>query len=367
MNTLDSINYALEDYLERLRYSYYIKHLKDTMYLLNLTKETYQTPSIIKEDSTIMDYHQTIAASTTITLVREFLQTLKSNYLTTFDESLKDGTFGAVIANYEKPSIPLNCSGTQNNHPFYHVKFNQNISDGAIIIHEFFHYTNHKPKTTYVRAHFTEFISIFMENIYLDFLTSKGYDQKEIAKVRYNRYLEFGKDYRLLYDETMLLYAKDILGSINNQNYQFVKEYQSHLMFPQNYQKEDYQTLLNRLTKRINVFDEESWYKNFTPWTVYHYYIGTLFCSYLLENKQKEENQKRVLALNELLASDDLETFNQSYQILGLNPLIEETNSEIDSPKEELYTTMVLKNNTYYQKSFNEINSKSKIKKKIEP
>lgn len=365
MNTLDSINYALEDYLDCLKYSYYIKHLEDTMYLLNLTKETYQTPSILQKDATIMNYHQKIDAITTLTLVREFLKTLNSNYLTTFDESLKDGTFGAAISNYDKHSMPLNCSGTQNSHSFYHVKFNHNISDGAIIIHEFFHYTNHKPRTTYVRAHFTEFISIFMENIYLDFLTSKGYDQKEIAKVRYNRYLEFGKDYRLLYDETILLYAKDILGSINNQNYLFVKEYQSHLMFPQNYQKEDYQTLLNRLTKRINVFDEESWYKNFAPWTVYHYYIGTLFSSYLLETNQKEENKKRVLALNELLASDDLETFNQSYQLLGLNPLIEEDSDLLNkSKKEDLFTTMVNKNNSYYQKSFNEINSKSKLKKK---
>ena len=53
----------------------------------------------------------------------------------------------------------------------YTVKFNGTIKDSSVIVHEFFHFLN---IDNYKLAPiFSEFISIFMENKFLDFLDNK--------------------------------------------------------------------------------------------------------------------------------------------------------------------------------------------------
>lgn len=128
-----------------------------------------------------MDIH------TSLNLVREFLGTIDKDYVKLFDKSLVDGTFDIFLPEddlVERPDEPITTPVPEAS---IYIPVQNTIEDGAIIVHEFFHYTNDIEELVGVREIFTEMISIYFEQRYFNFLCDKGYNSINFDRAIYFR------------------------------------------------------------------------------------------------------------------------------------------------------------------------------------
>lgn len=124
---------------------------------------------------------------TNMDLVREFLKQFDSKYLEKFDKALESKIFDIYDINSNEKEIkePL---ALESEHSYsISIPIKNQISDGANIVHEFFHYLNYESNDNLVRYIFSELISVYIEIKYFKFLSDKGYSDIYYKKEIYDR------------------------------------------------------------------------------------------------------------------------------------------------------------------------------------
>lgn len=148
----------------------------------------YVFQDLLSEELQDFDYEY-MDIKDTVNLVREFLNKIDKNYVLKFDKAISDGTFDIFhIDNLYEDDDRIDepkCLDERKDISV-NIPINYSISDGAIIVHEFFHYTNSDKDTT-IRCVFTELISIYMELRYYQFLVEKGYNIVNYYQELYER------------------------------------------------------------------------------------------------------------------------------------------------------------------------------------
>lgn len=184
----------------------------------------YRIYNILSEKEFMMDYDK-MEISDTISLVREFLLDLSPKYLQIFDKLLVDGTFELFLSEdnlIERPSEPV-AMGKPN--AIIYIPINYNLSDGAIIIHEFFHYLNNLEKYRSIRDIFTEMISIYFELRFLQFLDNNGISDNSFSKGICKRaYYTISSAENLFYTSSIFdIYYNT--GEISKKSIKFIDKY----------------------------------------------------------------------------------------------------------------------------------------------
>ena len=133
------------------------------------------------DDDWIIDFDN-MPIHKTLDLVCDFLNSYDNSYLNKFKRCIADGTFDIFYKEFindeeDRLDTPISI---EKGHYNINVPIEGKILDGAIIIHEFFHFTNSSDSK--VRFIFTELISIYMELKYYKFLESKGYSINNFYK-----------------------------------------------------------------------------------------------------------------------------------------------------------------------------------------
>ena len=297
-----NFNHKLNDYLKDKEYSFYLYSLKYNIEFLEEAKKRINPFKLVNRKVITLKYEQDVYETETIDLVFEFLNCIDKKYSQSFNQSIIDGSFAFLDSNENLENLS-DHSYIKQNKKLYDVLLNNNITDGERIVHEFFHYLNNKKYLSL--PYFSELISIYMENEYLDFIKTKGYSKTDIATTRLYRYLDYNYVCNKLYYDSIFLNLKKELGYIDESTYQFINEYKESLNFPDISQNK-YIAKLRNIAKNINKFN---------PDVSYRYFFGTAYSSYLLNNK---DGLDRVLSLNDCLMKKNLSIID-SFEMLGLN------------------------------------------------
>ena len=317
-------------YIKKYDNLFYMDNLQPNLSLLKESKNLLDPYKKLNTEQIRLSFHDKIDGLTSVSLAREYLGFLNEEYVKIFDECFRNGIFGFGDVYNDENLKDLNLAGINKDHPFFNVAFAGNIEDSKSIIHEFFHYLNLSNFVS--RDFFTEFISIYMENKYLDFLETKGYSKNDVAQARLDRYLDFYHLRNSLYYETAFLNVAKEAGTYD---YEFLMKYKDTLNLP-SISKENYEKSLEEILKKIRYLDEEkSNNQSFRPHVSYRYFIGTILSSYLL-TREDETTTKKVLQLNDKLPNGD--TVFDGFKILGLDLN--------DIPMKDLIDSV----NTYYDK-----------------
>lgn len=217
---------SLVDFLEVL--SYECPEILDLFYPMTAMANhfLYVFQDLLSENFDDFDYEY-MNINDTLKLVQEFLNKCDQKYVLMFDEALNNGTFDIFhIDNLCEDDDRIDepkCLDERKNVSI-NIPINYEISDGAIIIHEFFHYTN-SDKDTIVRCVYTELISIYMELRYYQFLASKGYNIISYYKELYERINN------IYISATNIAYTGSILdiyyntGNIDHDSIMFMNKY----------------------------------------------------------------------------------------------------------------------------------------------
>ena len=301
----------VEKYIKKYDNLFYMVNLQSNLSLLEESKNLLDPYKKLNMDHVRLSFHDKIDGLTSVSLVREYLGSLNEEYVKIFDECFRNGTFGFGDVYNDENLKDLDFAGINKDHPFFNVAFAGNIEDGEKIVHEFFHYLNLSDFVS--REFFTEFISIYMENKYLDFLEIKGYSKNDIAKARLDRYLNFYHLRDALYYETAFL---NVAKEVGVYDYEFLMKYKDTLKLP-SVSKENFEKNLEKILKKLcNLSDEKSNNQSFRPHVSYCYFIGTILSSYLL-TREDETITKKVLQLNDKLPN--CESVFDGFKILGLD------------------------------------------------
>ncbi len=223
---MDSIKKQKEKYLvEYLNEIYELDHsFVDLFYPIAIIGlySLYECDELLPDEFIPFEYEE-MEIFETIKLVKEFLSEIDYNYLDKFNNALNDGTFDIFHIdnlNENRYQDPINIEQGEFkgiNLPIYYK-----ISDGASIVHEFFHYINNG-KNSMSKSVFTELISFYMELRYYLFLNKKGYSIKNYYKDIYEILVDIIKN-----SANSVCYTGIILdtyhntGCINKENIKFI-------------------------------------------------------------------------------------------------------------------------------------------------
>lgn len=340
----------LEKYCKEYEKTFYIMNLYPILLILFDAKKNLINPyKKLKTNIIKLTYDEKVDGLTSISLVREFLNTLGRNYKDLFDESFRNGSFGYEDVINDKSDMPLYQAGFIKNNKYYNVGFEGNILDGKCIVHEFFHYLN--ISNSNLSDLFSEFISIYMENKYLDFLETKGYSKTDILKAELKRYLDFFDGQQDLFYETLILNVEEKLGAIKEQDYDFLNSYKDYFLKDINIDIY-YKNINVALNKLRNIDNKNINIKNkFSPNYAFRYFFGVLLSSYLFTSDDGLVTS-RVLHLNNKLSNNEILSFFDGFKLLDINI---EDNATIDN--------LIAAVNIYYNEALDEkllIESKQK-------
>lgn len=179
---------------------------------------------IIPEEGFQFDYEK-MDIRDSIKLVREFLVNIDKKYLEIFDKSLNNGTFELFLEEddlEERPDEPITMPKPE---AVIYIPVQNKITDGQIIIHEFFHYLNDEEDLVVNRDIFTEMISIYFELRFCKFLEEKG-----ITKNLFNKEVCERLDNTLLSGDNLCFTSSSLdiyynTGEINKRNIKFLDKY----------------------------------------------------------------------------------------------------------------------------------------------
>lgn len=199
--------------------------------LLNLFDIIYQISysfldavgELLPEEPIEIEHHK-MPIKNTIDLVREFLNIIDKKYLDIFDKSLNDGTFELFYEEddlKERPNYPIT---TPVPYTSIYIPVKNTFEDGAVIVHEFFHYLNDSEDIIAVRDIFTEMISIYYELRYYQFLSTKGYVLNEYYNEIYDRINNSFDSANTLCFSSSALDIYDKTGNIDRKNIKFINE-----------------------------------------------------------------------------------------------------------------------------------------------
>jgi len=240
-------------------------------------------------------YYEDMDIRTSIKLVEEYLNTIDSKYLETFEESLNDGTFDLHLPEddlIKRPDYPV-VSPKPNASINIPVKYT--IQDGAAIIHEFFHYLNDDDELVGTREVYTEMISIYFELRYYQFLAKKGYDSIYFYNEVFERISSTCDSAYNLCDTNSVLDVYYNTGDVNKNNIRFIDKYRG---------------LYKYNIKNINEFYKD---ENFEKYIKYHksdisYVVGTLLSFMALKQSKLYDIKMKYINdnINKLTISDVL-------------------------------------------------------------
>lgn len=302
------LNEGLDEYLQKYENTFYVSNLDMNINLIRKGNKHFDLFKMIGSDEINLKPQEKISGLETLNLVTEFLSELGGNYLYYFTRTFNEGNFDFHnIDEVDSKRVKNECGLFS-----YTVKFNGTIKDPSVIVHEFFHYLN---IDNYKLAPiFSEFISIFMENKFLDFLDNKCYSREDIAKLRLHRYEDFSSCCNKLNLQSDFLNLKKKIGYLDDDSYDFISMYGEELNFP-NLTKKYFTDILvdldNKMKKKKNV--EQA----FNPAYTFRYYLGTTYSSYLL---LQDDSLDKVLLLNDYLMQEEENTnIETAFKILGIN------------------------------------------------
>lgn len=184
----------------------------------------YEFYQIIPNDGFEFDYEK-IDIRDSIKLVRDFLGSIDKKYLDIFDKSLNDGTFELFLPEddfIERPDIPITYPKPE---AIIYIPVQNDITDGSVIVHEFFHYLNDSDNLGVNRHIFTEMISIYFELRFCQYLVTKGISKDAFNKETCKR-LE-----NVLIASDVLCFTSSVLdiyynaGEINKKNINFLNKF----------------------------------------------------------------------------------------------------------------------------------------------
>ena len=314
------LNDTFNDFLNEGQNEFYVSNLDLAVSFLKKGRKKINLFKLIGSNVLNLKLKEKVSGIETLDLVTKFLSNLGEDYLEYFKESFNNGYFDFHNSfDEDEQNIKNQC-----NNKNYSVKFTGTINDSTCVIHEFFHSLN--SSNSKVAPVFSEVISIYMENKFLDFLIENGYSRTDVAKSRILRYIDFWNCHNELSIESDFLNLKNHLGYLDENSYSFINEHSKELNF-YNMKKEDFLMYLNYLNKLMDN-------KKFNPDYSFRYFIGTAYSSYLL---MQDDSLDKVLALNEYMMQPmeytDVET---AFRILGI--------------KQKDDTCFIKATNEYYQK-----------------
>ena len=170
-------------------------------------------------------YYEEMDVRTTLNLAREFLYFVDQKYLEIFEKSLVDGTFDLHLPEDDLIERPLEPETSPKPNASICVPIKHTIEDGAVIIHEFFHYLNDDDDIVGSREIYTEMISIYFELRYYQFLIEKGYDDLYFYSEVFERISNTCDSAYNLYETNAILDIYYNTGDINNKNIKFLDKY----------------------------------------------------------------------------------------------------------------------------------------------
>ena len=320
-----NLNDGIDEYLKKYEDTFYVSNLDFAIDLIRTGGKKFNLRNTTNYNAENQCFEEKVSGVETLDLVTSFLAELDGDYLQCFTKSFNEGRFDFYndLENNDKKIRGI-CS-----YEGYTVNFNGTISDSRTIIHEFFHSLN--IKNYKLAPIFSEMISIFMENKFLDFLNTKGYSRNDIAKSRLARYNDFSGAWNRLIIQSNFLNLKNKIGYLDEESYDFISMHEKELNFP-HLSKEDFIEVLEFLDDRIK--NSEKIEQAFNPEYSFRYYIGTIYSSYLL---LQEDSLDKVLLLNEYLRKPVEETdIESAFRIIGI--------------KDETDFRFIDATNKYYQK-----------------
>lgn len=209
-----------------LYYEFYNSELLDLFDTISIIShdffcELYQK---IPENGFEFDYEK-MSIDDSINLVRDFLSSVDKKYVDIFDKTLNDGVFELFLIEddlVERPKEPVTYPKPEAS---IYIPVQNNITDGSIIVHEFFHYLNDNNNIGLNRYIFTEMISIYFELRYCKYLVDK-----RISKDALNKEICKRLDNTLIASDN-LCFTSSVLdiyyntGEINKKNISFLDKF----------------------------------------------------------------------------------------------------------------------------------------------
>ena len=198
-------------------------NLFDTFSLIS-NDYLYEFYQEIPDDGFQFDYEK-MDVRDTIKLVRDFLGGIDKEYLDIFDKALNNGIFELFLPEdnlSERPDAPITYPKPE---AVIYVPIQHNITDGSIIVHEFFHYLNDSDDVGVNRYIFTEMISIYFELRYCQYLVTRGISKNAFSKEVCNRLSNvlIASDVLSFTSSTLDIYYNT--GKINRENIDFLNKF----------------------------------------------------------------------------------------------------------------------------------------------
>lgn len=297
------LNNIFDKYLKSHSDCFFVSNLDFASNFLEKGTEKINLFKIIEAKRVNLNLDEKVSKTESLDLVIKFLSSLNDNYLENFKQAINNGGF--IFENSSK----VNGSYCEDGKCIIDLK--GAIIDSTVILHEYFHLLNNE--NSKLAPIFTEAVSIYMENKFLDFLIETGYSRLDVAKIRMIRYFNFYRTNDELSFKVPFLNLKKKLGHLDEDSYIFISRYSKELNFP-NMPKENFLYFLEHLDEVIQKEDKDG--KEFEPDYIFQYYLGTAYSSYLL---MQDNSLDKVLALNEyMMQPTEITNIETAFKILGI-------------------------------------------------
>ena len=251
-------------------------------------------------------------------IARDIIKDINPKYLDDYDKILDNGilnfeyensnSFSSFTYDYDTHQMSIN------------INRNFNYRDVIILIHEFFHYTNHSEDNTVNQKLLTEFISIYFETYAINYLRKIGISDEDINP--YDRLDDLSKNYELFKTYSRILTIFNDFGSIDE--YCITKYCEKN-------KNADYYTIINQSIGLLFIMEViEHYYYDFNirGYSLennlsemfkdnYKYIIGTIFSFYAIDNVDKES----IVLLNDSINTKEvgnMDTF-KLLNMIGIN------------------------------------------------
>lgn len=137
---------------------------------------------LLEENDIFISNRTHLDLNVTIDLVYKYLESISKEYAMEFIKLLNDGTFELFLREDDLKERPDDPITTPKPNSTIYIPVENTIEDGAVIVHEFFHYLNDTEELIIEKDIFTEMISIYNELRYYQFINKLGYNNINFYK-----------------------------------------------------------------------------------------------------------------------------------------------------------------------------------------
>lgn len=270
----------------------------------------------LEENDVFISNRDHLDINITIDLVYKYLQSISKEYADTFVKLLDNGTFELFLKEddlIKRPSDPIT---TPKPNSTIYIPVENTVEDGAVIVHELFHYFNDTEELIMEKDIFTEMISIYNELRYYQFINKLGYNNinfyKEVCS-RISNSVIAAND--LCYSVSILdIYHNT--GDITKSNIKFIDKF-----------RDIYKRNIKELFEYYNDLEFSDCIYNFT--TDLSYVIGTVLAFYALKEPKLYDIKMKYL-------NENVNSLSLKQILLVLDTSFEEYISWIDDTEDML-------------------------------